>query len=71
MVKQISWLPLKNENGRKILHLRTDPHRPWQPYTAFPEYAVPDIEVAGASKGYATFQKLISQGWQVVATHRA
>ena len=70
-MKQMSWLPQNKEDDRKILHLRTAPDRPWQPYTAFPEYAVPDIPVAGASQGYATFQKLIRQGWQVVATHCA
>ncbi|MDY6936097.1 MAG: hypothetical protein SWY16_00400 [Cyanobacteriota bacterium] len=70
-IKQMSWLPIEERGEQKILHLRTAPNRPWKPYNSFPEYAVPDTPIEGASKGYATFQKLIRQGWQVIATHQA
>jgi hypothetical protein len=63
MIKQMCWLIANGTNGDKILHLRTQPNQPWQPYTAFPQYAAPDYEIPGGSKGWATYQKLRAQGW--------
>lgn len=44
------------------LHLRRTSRDVWQPYTAFPEYAVPDPP--GFSAGYATFIALLRQDWE-------
>ncbi|MGF1480752.1 MAG: hypothetical protein ACFB4I_14910 [Cyanophyceae cyanobacterium] len=63
MHHQMSWLPISKTDKTKILHLRTHPQQSWQPYTAFPELAVPDHQVPGASQGYATYQKLRREGW--------
>ena len=63
MLKQMCWLSMMGSNEEKVLHLRTAPNQPWRPYTAFPEYAVSDYRIAGGSKGWATYQKLKSEGW--------
>lgn len=63
MFKQMCWLSDREPNAAKVLHLRTAPNQPWQPYTAFPEYAVPDYQIPGGSQGWATYQKLRSEGW--------
>jgi hypothetical protein len=52
----------------KILHLRMAPHEAWRPYTAFPQYAVPDYPMPGGSKGWATYQKLRLVGWTLVSS---
>lgn len=71
MVKQMCWLPkLGSSDGQKILHLRISPNHPWQPYTAFREYAVPDYRVSGGSKGWATYQKLRSIGWELLPSQQ-
>ncbi|WP_017720382.1 hypothetical protein [Kamptonema formosum] len=66
MLKQMCWLPVMGADGEKVLHLRTAPNQPWRPYNAFPEYAVPDYQIPGGSKGWATYQKLRSAGWDIV-----
>ncbi|BAZ41687.1 hypothetical protein NIES4101_76550 [Calothrix sp. NIES-4101] len=67
MQKRMCWLRKSGEEkGNKILHLQTTPQEPWQPYTAFPQYAIPDYRMAETSKGLATFQKLLKEGWEVV-----
>jgi hypothetical protein len=71
MLKQMCWLPVNGPNSEKVLHLRTQPHQPWQPYTLCPQYAAPDYEIAGGSKGWATYQKLLRAGWTLVATNTA
>jgi len=65
MLKQMCWLSLAGTNGEKVLHLRTEPNQPWRPYTAFPQYSAPDYEIAGGSKGWATYQKLRNAGWKL------
>lgn len=65
MMRQMCWLPLRGTDTEKVLHLRTAPNQPWRPYTAFPEYSVPDYEIPGGSKGWATYQKLSSAGWRL------
>lgn len=66
MQRQMCWLSSFSHGGNKILHLRTAPHQPWQPYTAFPQYSVPDYEIPGGSLGYATYQKLLKAGWALI-----
>ncbi|MEG4960378.1 MULTISPECIES: hypothetical protein [unclassified Microcoleus] len=68
MLKQMCWLPRLGGNGEKILHLRTEARQAWRPYTAFPQYAAPDYREPGGSNGWATFQKLKTQGWNLIST---
>ncbi len=68
MLKQMCWLPIARSNGEKVLHLRTQPNQPWQPYKAFPAYAVPDYRIPGGSKGWSTYQKLMREGWTLIPT---
>ena len=68
MLKQMCWLPRLGGNGEKILHLRTDLRQAWRPYTAFPQYAAPDYREPGGSKGWATYQMLRVQGWNLIST---
>ncbi len=65
MFKQMCWLPIAGTTGEKVLHLRTAPNQPWRPYTAFPEYSISDYAIPGGSKGWATYQKLRSEGWSL------
>ena len=62
------WLPRLGGNGEKILHLRTEARQAWRPYTAFPQFAVSDYREPGGSKGWATLQKLKTQGWNLIST---
>lgn len=71
MLRQMAWLPARGADGTKILHLRLARDRAWQVYTAFSEYAVPDYPIKGGSKGYATFQKLLGNGWEMIPSDRA
>ena len=73
MLRQMCWLTRFGTNEEKILHLRTSPQQPWRPYTAFPEYSVPDYRIFKGSKGWATYQKLLKAGWVLLpsATQRA
>ncbi|WP_250125206.1 hypothetical protein [Chroococcidiopsis sp. CCMEE 29] len=71
MPRQMCWLSPSGADGEKILHLQTAPHEPWRPYTAFPQYVVPDYRIPGGSKGWATYQKLIKAGWTLVPSARA
>jgi hypothetical protein len=71
MSGQMSWLAPLGGNEQKILHLRENPLKPWKPYTAFPQYKVPDSRVPGASKGWTTYQKLMKAGWTLIATAEA
>ncbi len=66
MSGQMCWLPVSGAEGEKVLHLRNYPNQPWKPYTAFSTYAVPDYKVPGGSQGWATYQKLIKAGWNLV-----
>lgn len=63
MQRQMCWLSGFGTNGQKILHLRTALNEPWRPYTAFPQFSVPDYAVPKGSKGWATYQKLMKAGW--------
>ncbi|MEG4625425.1 hypothetical protein Q5691_14205 [Microcoleus sp. w1-18aA5] len=59
MLKQMCWLPRLGGKGEKILHLRTDARQGWRPYTAFPQFAVPDYREPGGSKGWATYVRFV------------
>ena len=67
MIQQMCWLPISKTDETKMLHLRVDANQTWQPYTAFPEYAIPDHPVPGSSKGFATYQQLRHQGWLLMS----
>lgn len=71
MSKQMCWLAIGGMQTEKILHLRIAANAPWQPYTAFPQYAVPDHQIPHGSKGWATYQKLLRSGWTLVPTTQA
>lgn len=66
MHKQMCWLSKAGTDGEKILHLQTAANQPWLPYTAFPQFCVPDYNIPGGSKGWATYQKLLKAGWKIV-----
>ncbi|MEH1913998.1 hypothetical protein [Nostoc sp.] len=68
MKSQICWY-LPHPFNQKILHLRLSPQDPWQPYTSFPEYCLPDYEIKAGSKGYHTMQVLLAQGWELVPSN--
>ena len=63
---KMAWLPTASSNGTKILHLQPDTLKPFRPYTTFPHLAVPDHNVPGGSKGWATYQKLLKCGWDIL-----
>ena len=71
MSGQMCWLPSLGSDGDKILHLRTNPSQPWRPYTAHPQYAVPDYRIPGGSKGWATYQKLMRSNWTLIPSAKA
>lgn len=70
MAGQMCWLPTKGSNGEMILHLRTAPNQPWQPYRSRRE-AVPDYDIPHGSKGWATYHKLRQLGWTLIPTAQA
>ncbi|MBE9125930.1 MULTISPECIES: hypothetical protein [unclassified Coleofasciculus] len=67
-MRQMCWLFRFGTTEAKILHLRTSPNEAWRPYTAFPQYTVPDYRIPGGSKGWATYQKLRLAGWVLVSS---
>lgn len=71
MPRRMCWLSASGTDGEKVLHLQTASHKSWRPYTAFPQYAVPDYPIPGGTKGWATYQKLLKAGWTLVASSRA
>ena len=71
MHRQMCWISKTGESGEKILHLQMAPNQPWRPYTAFPQFAVPDYQIPGGSKGWATYQKLLKAGWVLIKSANA
>jgi len=71
MSGQMCWLSEAGTNGTKILHLRRNPRDAWQPYTALPQYSVPDYPLPGGSKGWATYQKLVKAKWTLIPSEQA
>jgi len=66
MSGQMCWLPTPQSTEEKILHLRTHVSEDWRSYKVFPQYAVPDYEISGGSRGWTTYQKLLRAGWKLV-----
>lgn len=62
----MAWFSL-SENGNKILYLNKA-GQGWKPYTHsdFARVIALDYKIAGGSKGFATFQKLLKCGWVAV-----
>lgn len=71
MSGQMCWLSKAGTESEKLLHLRLQPHQSWMPYTAFPNYSVPDYQIPGGSQGWATYQKLMKAGWTLIPTAQA
>jgi hypothetical protein len=68
MAGQLCWIPTFGSNRTLALHLRLAPYHPWKPHTAFPNLCVPDYPIPGGSKGWATSQRLLQAGWEIVPT---
>lgn len=61
MARLMAWRSLSgSEDEEKILHIKEG--EKWVPYFRSC-YKVPDYKVPGGSKGYATMQALLKQGW--------
>ncbi|MEA5620108.1 hypothetical protein VB711_19995 [Cronbergia sp. UHCC 0137] len=71
MHRQMCWLSKSSGDGEKILYLQIAPGQPWRPHTTFPQFAVPDYQIPGGSKGWATYQKLLKAGWTLVPSARS
>lgn len=63
---QMAWLYGRSSEFR-ILHLNVSGSG-WRSYAHFPQYAAPDYEIKGGSKGWATYQKLRLAGWELIET---
>jgi hypothetical protein len=70
MSGQLCWIPKFRTNGELSLHLRLKPYHSWRPYTAYPEFCVPDYPIPRGSKGWATSQKLLQAGWIMIPTNQ-
>ncbi|MCC5636063.1 hypothetical protein LC593_09375 [Nostoc sp. CHAB 5844] len=70
MHRQMCWLS-NSGDSEKILYLQVEANKSWRPYTAYPQFAVPDYQIPGGSKGWATYQKLLKAGWTLVPSARA
>jgi hypothetical protein len=66
MPGQMCWLPVLGTGEEKVLHLRNYPNEPWQPYTAYSSNLISDYTIPQGSKGWATYQRLIKNGWTLV-----
>lgn len=71
MVGQMCWLSNSKIEGELILHSRKRSFDPWLPYTACPQYQVPDFLIPNGSKGWSTDQKLMRAGWTLIPTDQA
>ena len=71
MTGQMCWLSRFGGSGELILHLRLDSYQSWKPYTSFTGLAAPDYRIPGASKGFATSQKLLEAGWTLLSANQA
>ena len=65
MAGQMCWLSRYGNDSKKILHLRLQSNQPWVPYNLMPKFAVPDYQIPGGSKGWATYQQLLKAGWKL------
>ena len=60
---RMSWMGFFGNNKRRMLHLEIDGR--WVPYNNT-RYFVPDHNVPGGSAGWATYQALNKQGWELI-----
>lgn len=65
MSGEMCWLNQTSPEGERVLHLRSHPTQPWQPYNTYP-VAVADHNIPEGSKGWATYQKLLRAGWTLL-----
>jgi hypothetical protein len=70
MTGQMCWLSASGSE-QKILHLRFQSDRPWQPYNTLPHLAIVNYNLPGGSEGLATFHSLHKAGWQLITTQDA
>ncbi len=66
MPGEMCWLPVLRPDGEKVLHLRSNPSDPWRPYKACPQYSVSDYNLPKVTRGLATYQKLMGEGWILI-----
>ena len=67
---QMRWQSkISGQDSEKILFLSPSGTVLWRPYNVFPQFAVPDYQIPGGSKGWATFQKLLKAGWELVPSN--
>jgi hypothetical protein len=71
MAGQLCWLPKLGSNEQLFLHLRLESHHPWKLHTAYPGVCVSDYPISSGSKGWATCQKLLKEGWTLLSTQQA
>ncbi len=65
-MRQMCWMaPNGTDNETKILHLKLGDDS-WKPYNKFPQIAVADYNIPNGSSGYATMQRLLKAGWEIV-----
>jgi hypothetical protein len=64
---EMRWLS-ESENGTKVLYLREKSYEPWKHYYLFQHLCIPDYQIPGGSKGYATMQKLLKAGWSYISS---
>jgi hypothetical protein len=60
----MKWQSVGLSGEEKVLHLLPPGATSWLPYTSLPQYARPDYGVHRGSKGFATMQSLLKQGWE-------
>ena len=63
---QMSWRSTFGSGDAKSLHVRKLPHDPWVSCHSVPGMAEPAGVMFPASSDFRTFQKLRSQGWQLL-----
>jgi hypothetical protein len=71
MTGELCWIPKFGGNGKLALHLRFESYHPWKLHTAYPGLCVPDYPIPGGSRGWATSQKLLKEGWTAIPTKQA
>jgi hypothetical protein len=66
MAGQMQWRSTFGSSGAKSLHVRYTPHERWMSCHSVPGMAEPAGVMFPASSDFRTFQKLRSQGWQLL-----
>lgn len=72
-MKKMAWLAAGAGDGEKILHILID--GVWKPYSQCPGLRSPDyfmpLNHGALSKGFATMQSLLRQGYELVPSSQA